>query len=375
MRFITFTSFSALVIENGLEFHPIQGNAQSLVANAGANTFALIRSFGSLADSYARDLSAPHLLETDLIINQLPIGLFGFDLAEKAGIPQILASVIPLARTSTLPLMGFPKLLLPGYNQATYRLGEQLAWQMFRPAINRWRTRTLHLPALPVSGYFNQFITNQAHILNGFSPLVVPPPADWGDRIHVTGYWFPKAQAWQPPDELRAFLDRGPAPVFIGFGSMPVRNSQRTARIVLEALKQSGQRGILHLGWSGIGNLDLPKTVFKMDYAPYGWLFPQMALVIHHGGSGTTAYGLKAGVPSMAVPFVFDQFYWGARIAELGAGPRPIPYRRLSAERLAEAVVQGITHSQMQHQANELGMMISNEDGVEKAIQIIERFG
>jgi sterol 3beta-glucosyltransferase len=149
VRFITFESFASLVAENELDFYPIHGNAQALVANAGADMLALMRSFGSLAEGYARDLSAPHLSETDLIINQLPAGLYGFDLAEKYGVPMAQASVIPMARTQAFPLMGFPKLPLPGYNKATYYLGEQLAWQMFRAVINRWRKQTLKLPTLP----------------------------------------------------------------------------------------------------------------------------------------------------------------------------------------------------------------------------------
>jgi len=165
VRFITFEGYATLVAENELDFHPIQGNAQALVANAGANTLALMRAFGSLAKGYARDLSAPYLGETDLIINQLPAGLYGFDLAEKFGIPMVLAAVIPLARTQAFPLMGFPRLPLPGYNKATYYLGEQIAWQMMRAAINRWRKQTLRLSPLPLRGYFDRLGTRQFPIL------------------------------------------------------------------------------------------------------------------------------------------------------------------------------------------------------------------
>lgn len=120
VRFITFESFASHIFENKLDFHHIQGNAQTLVANGGAEMFGLVRSFGSLAEGYARDLSVPHLGETDLIINQLPAGLYGYDLAEKYGVPMVMASVIPLAQTKIFPLMGFPKLPIPGYNKATY---------------------------------------------------------------------------------------------------------------------------------------------------------------------------------------------------------------------------------------------------------------
>ena len=180
-----------------------------MVANAGADLPALVRSFGSLAEGYARDLSAPHLGETDLIINQLPAGLFGYDLAEKYDVPMAQAAVIPLARTRGFPLMGLPKLPLPGYNKATYYLGEQIAWQMFRTVINRWRKKTLNLPPLPLLGYFGQLGTRRFPIVNGFSRYVVERPADWNEYVHITGYWFPEDRNWEPPQDLSAFIEAG----------------------------------------------------------------------------------------------------------------------------------------------------------------------
>jgi UDP:flavonoid glycosyltransferase YjiC (YdhE family) len=371
VRFITFKSFAALVAEHELDFHPIQGNAQELVANAGADTLALIRSFGSLAEGYARDLSAPYLGETDLIINQLPAGLYGFDLAEKYGIPMVVAAVIPLARTKSYPLIGFPRLGLPGYNKVTYYLGEQMAWQMFRTVINRWRRQTLSLPPSPIAGYFDQLGTRRIPILNGFSQYVVQRPNDWGEHIHLTGYWFPEDKGWQAPAELQTFIEGGSPPIFIGFGSMPVKDPQKTTNLILAALKQSGQRAILHAGWGGLGNQALPDYVFRIDYAPYNWLFPRMAMVIHHGGSGTTSFSLRSGIPSCAVSFVFDQVYWGERIAELGVGPKPIRYKNLTVERLKEVIRVGVSNAQMRQNAAELGQRIRTENGIENASRVI----
>jgi sterol 3beta-glucosyltransferase len=373
VRFITFESFASLIAENKLDFHPIQGNAQALVASGGANMLGLVRSFGSLAEGYAHDLSAPHLGETDLIINQLPAGLYGFDLAEKYGVPMAMAAVIPLTRTKTFPLMGFPNLALPGYNKATYYLGEQIVWQMFRKVINRWRKQALNLPPLPTKGYFGQLGTHQIPIINGFSQHVVQRPVDWNENIHITGYWLPKDMDWQPSSDLSAFIGAGSPPVFIGFGSMPIKNPGQTTTIILEALKQSGQRGILHIGWGGLGNQSLPDYVFKIDYAPYDWLFPRMAMVIHHGGSGTTAFGLRSGVPSCAVSFVFDQHYWGERIAELGVGPKPIRFKDLTVERLREAIRIGVGNSQIRVKATRLGQKIREENGIENALNIVEK--
>lgn len=372
VRFVTFESFAGLINEYGLEFLPIHGDAQSLVARAGADMLALMRSFGSLAEGYARDLSTPRLGETDLLINQLPAGLFGSDLAEKYGIQQVLASVIPLAKTRAYPLFGFPRVPLPGYNRWTYWLGEQLAWQMFRRVINRWRGRTLGLNPLPLTGYASQNGNQPPTVLNGFSRYVVDRPADWGDHIHITGYWFPQDISWQPSTELQAFLQAGSPPIFIGFGSMPVKDRAGTIATIIQALTNLQQRGILHAGWAGLDQPDLPDNVFAIEYAPYDWLFPQMAVVIHHGGSGTTGFGLRSGRPSCAIPFVFDQFYWGQRIAALGAGPEPIPFRKLTVERLAEVIHRSLSESQMQREAAELGEKIRTESGIQQAIQVIE---
>lgn len=371
VRFITFESFESLVTAHGLDFHPIAGDAQALVATGGADMLGLVRSFTSLAKGYAQSLSDPQLGETDLIVNQLPGGLYGFDLAEKYRVPMALASVIPMTRTRSQPLMGFPRLPLPGFNTLTYRLGEQLVWQMFRRVINAWRTQTLDLPPLPLKGYFDRLGTREFPVLNGFSPSVVPRPADWNEHIHMTGYWFPEDTQWEPPKDLLDFLDAGSPPVFIGFGSMPVRHPQAVTEIILEALKRTSQRGILHSGWGRLGGRILPDNVFRIDYAPYSWLFPRMAMIIHHGGSGTTAFGLRSGRPSCVVPFVFDQFYWGERIAQLGAGPKPIPFKKLTVERLQAVIQVGVHDRGMQGAASELGSRISKEDGVQAALKIL----
>jgi UDP:flavonoid glycosyltransferase YjiC (YdhE family) len=372
VRFITFEGFASLIASNGLAFHPIQGNAQALVAQAGANTLALVRSFRSLAEGYARDLSSPHLGETDLLINQLPAGLYGVDLAEKYRIPMVLAGVFPLTRTREIPLMGFPKLPFPAYNKFTYFLGGSLAWQMFRSVINRWRTQTLKLTPHPWQGYLEQLETRRIPVLNGYSQHVVPRPSDWQEYVHVTGYWFPEDRDWQPSEELRSFLDAGDPPVFLGFGSMPIKDPEGATQILLEALRQSGQRAILHMGWGGLGTRALPKSVFRMDYAPYEWLFPRMSMIVHHGGSGTTGFALRAGVPSLVVPFVFDQFYWAKRTVQLGVGPQPIPFKNLSVSRLREAIEAGVNDSEMKHKAFQLGQKIQAENGIARAVRVIE---
>ncbi len=331
----------------------------------------MARSFGSLARGYARDLSNPLLLETDLFLNQLPANLYAYDLAEKASVPMMAVSVIPLAPTNQFPLASFPDLPLPGINKLTYFAGEWIVWMMFRNVIRQWRKETLNLPPVSMRDYLGSTGSPEQPILNGFSPAVVDKPPDWNEHIHITGYWFPEDPDWEPPGEMVEFIKNGPPPVFIGFGSMPVTNPRETTRIILEALERTGQRGILHAGWSGIGNQDLPLTVLKIDYAPYQWLLPQMGMIIHHGGSGTTAAVLRSGVPSCAVPFMFDQIYWGKRIASLGVGPEPIGIQKLTAARLARVIEQALNDPVMRQKAQELSQYIQAEDGIQRAVDLI----
>jgi sterol 3beta-glucosyltransferase len=136
----------------------------------------------------------------------------------------------------------------------------------------------------------------------------------------------------------------------------------------------SKQRAVLLGGWAQAHERDLPDHIYAIDSAPHEWLFPHMAAVVHHGGAGTTAAGLRAGLPSVITPFFGDQPYWGQRVYELGAGPQPILRTKLTASRLASAITQAITDPSMKRQAAGLGKKIRAEDGVGRAVEIVSRY-
>ncbi|NIM95839.1 MAG: glycosyltransferase [Anaerolineales bacterium] len=382
VRIATFKTFQPLITEAGLDFYPIRGDAKLLLINATEGGFlsqrinplrvipAIRRSYGKLAASLPEDLS--NLKDTDLVLNQLPAHLYGGDLAEYIGARWAIVSVIPLTRTRHRPMIGSSQSLsfLPGYNLLTYRLGEQLAWQLFRGSVNRLRTEVWKLPAHPFLGPYEAIHKAKVPVICGFSEHVVPREPDWGDNVHITGWWYPEDSSWRPSKELIEFLEAGPPPVFVGFGSMLASQPEQVSSVVIEAVRKSGQRAILHAGWAGLGG-QLPSTVFPISYAPYEWLFPRMSAVVHHGGSGTSGFSFRSGVPSIIVPFGFDQFYWGDRARELGVGPEPLPFRDLSADLLADAIQRSISSPVMRSRAAELGRKLSNEDGVGRAAQII----
>jgi len=248
----------------------------------------------------------------------------------------------------------------------------QVIWQWYRPVVNDFRQRFGLSPYTTASFYR---VLTSTPLLGAYSPTVIPHPPDWPDSVHVTGYFFLDAQAdWQPPAELEAFLDSGNPPVYIGFGSMAGRNPEHFAAIVLEALAKSGQRGVLLTGWGGMHAMSVPDNVFVVDSALHSWLFPRMAAVVHHGGAGTTAEGLRAGVPSMIVPFIVDQPFWGKRVKALGVGPEPIPRNKLTADRLAHAIRVAVTYPEMKQRAAALGEAIRAEDGVGNAVNIVKQY-
>jgi sterol 3beta-glucosyltransferase len=211
--------------------------------------------------------------------------------------------------------------------------------------------------------------------LNGWSSHVAPDPPDWPSRgVETTGYWFlDRPDDWTPPAALTAFLDDGPPPVYVGFGSMAGRDPRRTTRIVLDALRRAGCRGLLASGWGGLSARDLPASVHLCDQVPHDWLFPRVAAVVHHGGAGTTAAGLRAGRPTVVCPFFGDQPFWGRRVHDLGAGPPPIPQTHLTAERLARALRTVTECPSIRARAAAVGEKIRREDGVANAVAFIER--
>lgn len=306
----------------------------------------------------------------------LPMFYIGPTLAEKNRVPFIPGYLQPFTPTREFPTFGLftgPNLGAP-LNRLTHVTTAQLLWQIYRRAVNRARRDVLGLGPAPFRGYFGAHCRLRRPILYGFSSHVLPTPADWGDSNALTGYWFLEPPAgWIPPMGLVDFLQAGPAPVYIGFGSMAGRDQQGTAKLVVEALALSGQRGVLLSGERSLHTVDLPDSVFLTGSIPHQWLFPKMAAVVHHGGSGTTGAGCWAGVPSIIIPHNFDQPFWGQRVARLGVGPPPILRSRLTSERLAEAISQSLTDHAMRARAAELGKRIRAEDGVSRAVEIVER--
>nr|WP_221375174.1 glycosyltransferase [Actinoplanes polyasparticus] len=208
-------------------------------------------------------------------------------------------------------------------------------------------------------------------VFHGFSPAVVPRPADWPANVHVTGYWWPAEPAgWQPPDVLVDFLQAGPPPVFVGFGSM-TPGHEHLPGVVAAAVARAGARAVVQSGWAGLGPIG--DDLLVVGDLPHDWLFPRTAAVVHHAGAGTTGAGLRAGVPAVAVPVLLDQPFWAGRLHDLGVAPPPLLMAELTAETLGDALRSSLTQPSCRDRAAILARQLATEDGAEAVLQFVER--
>ena len=385
IRLLTSNDFETLVTEAGLTFCSTGESVERLLQSDAWRKTLESSNFLSILSHMRAEMKRgavetaqrlPRLLAgSDLILTGLS-GMTGvFAVAEMLKIPVMQTFVFPFT-----PTQEFPSPLTPGLafgrqlNRLSFHATQQIFWQSFKMTDITTR-KTLGLEKGSFWGPFRALAMKRVPALYGYSRHVLPRPKDWPEQHQVTGYWFlDAADDWRPPADLVEFLEAGEPPVYIGFGSMGGRNPQEAGQIALAALERSGQRGVLASGWGGLQITRLPETVHLISSIPHSWLFPRMAAVVHHGGAGTTAAGLRAGVPSIVVPFMGDQPFWGQRVAALGVGPRPILRKKLTANDLAEAIGEAVSSARMRQRAAELGQKLRAEDGVAVAVALIDHF-
>ncbi len=301
-----------------------------------------------------------------------------YSIAQKRGIPSVEVMYSPLEPSAELPAIaaGMRPAGRPWFNRCMGRLTYQVFWRMFARSANRFRREVLQLPPLPRGGVLAEYARTGQPTFYIYSPTVLPKPSDWRPDAHVVGYLFADpAGDWTPPPELCQFLDAGPKPIYVGFGSMPLANGRRLSDILLEGIRRSGQRALLHAGWGDLArDAALPEGVLRVGEMPYDWLFPRMAAVVHHGGVGTTAYGLRAGVPSVLFPHNFDQPYWAQRLYELGVSPRPIRLRRLTVDGVAASIRAAVNDPALRERAASVGAKIRTENGVARAVELFDQY-
>jgi UDP:flavonoid glycosyltransferase YjiC (YdhE family) len=350
-------NFRAVTEERGMEFAPVGRDTRELLIEcAGAVTaggFRLIRETEYLLrDSIARQLErVPELARgSDLIIGagvqvgaRVAADLHAIPYRFVAYCPALLPSpeltpaVIPtrpLPRWINRPAWGFTKLL---FNHLMLRsINERLA----------------NAGAAPAKSAI-EYVLAERPVLAADAELA-PAPAECPHAIEQIPCLHP-LDGPALPEKLEAFLDRGPPPVYLGFGSMTDPDPEATTRQVLAAVTAAGVRAVIAQGWAGLARGPLPEGVFAAGPVAHARLFPRTAAVIHHGGAGTTTTAARAGVPQIVIPHLLDQFYWSSRVTQLGLGPPPVPRHRLTAVHLAEVLTATFDNDVLRDRTREVG--------------------
>jgi sterol 3beta-glucosyltransferase len=387
--------FAAVIEGHGVSYAPMDdGFFELLQSPAGRDGLArsgsllgmlstalrLMRQVGPMQLQIQRDCWAAALAcRPDLIVHHLKI-MGAPDIAEQLGVPAVLVPLVP----GVEPTAARPCPLLPPWpdrlvgvagRRAGYRLVNRLAIRFGTGPVQRWRRECGLPPRSPAVDLRHDAKGRPVLLLHAHSESLLPRPDDWPAHAVATGFWrLPRDTDWQPPPALQAFLDAGPPPVYVGFGSMAGRNPADLAQRVVEALRLAGLRGVLARGWGGLVADALPAHVHLIDEAPHDRLLPLMAAAVHHGGAGTTAAGLYAGLPTVICPFFGDQPFWGHVVHQAGLGPAPVPQRGLTPVRLAAAMREAVDTESMRVAAAAMGHRLRAEDGTRHAVAQLEQW-
>ncbi|CAN6921991.1 unnamed protein product [Brassica oleracea var. botrytis] len=382
VRLATHANFKEFVLTAGLEFYPLGGDpkvlAEYMVKNkgflpSGPSEIQIQRKqmkdiINSLLPACKEpDPDSGNSFKADAIIANPPA--YGHThVAEALRIPIHVFFTMPWTPTSEFP-HPLSRVKQPAGYRLSYHIVDSLIWLGIRDMIKDLRKKKLKLR--PVS-YLSGTQGSGSNIPHGYmwSPNLVPKPKDWGPQIDVVGFCFlDLASNYEPPAELVEWLEAGDKPIYIGFGSLPVQEPEKMTEIIVEALERTKQRGIINKGWGGLGNLKEPKDfVYLLDNVPHDWLFPRCKAVVHHGGAGTTAAGLKAACPTTIVPFFGDQPFWGERVHARGVGPAPIPVDEFSLHKLEDAI-NFMLDDKVKSSAETLANAMKDEDGVAGAVK------
>lgn len=300
--------------------------------------------------------------------------------AEKLGCPLHIMFTMPYSPTQAFP---HPLANIQSSNADTsmtnylsYAMVETMTWQGLGDVINRFRQSSLGLEPVSLMWAPNMLSRLKIPFTYCFSPSLIPKPKDWGNHISLSGFYFLSlATNFTPDPELQAFLDAGPPPVYIGFGSIVVDDPNAMTKMIFDAVKKSGQRALVSKGWGGFGadQLGIPEGVMMLGNVPHDWLFKHVSCVVHHGGAGTTAAGIACGKPTVIVPFFGDQPWWAAMVAKAGAGPKPTPYKELDGDKLAAKITAALQPG-VKERAQELANKISHEQGTQSGSQAFHQF-
>ncbi len=255
--------------------------------------------------------------------------------AEHLGLPELCVlysnCVLPSSQhpPPNIPWHGLPRWI----NTLFWNINHLLVDLLLRGFVNTMRAGL----GLPPMARLRDHLLEAGTVVIAADEELFPPDPQWQGRYPYVNYLFFDDPTPLDP-ELDAWQAAGEAPVYIGFGSMSGKGTDRIERILVEALAASGRRCLVDAGWAGLGAGALPTGWRSVRGAPHAALFARVAVVVHHGGSGTTAQALRAGVPQVLLPLILDQFHHAHRLHLAGLAPAALPMEKVSAAALAQAI-------------------------------------
>eukprot|EP00123_Amoebidium_parasiticum_P012985 comp21695_c0_seq1/m.30598 comp21695_c0_seq1/g.30598 ORF comp21695_c0_seq1/g.30598 comp21695_c0_seq1/m.30598 type:complete len:1007 (-) comp21695_c0_seq1:691-3711(-) len=323
-----------------------------------------------LADGSKR----PERYRADIIIANPP-SFAGPHIAERLGVPLFMSFTMPWSPTREVaaPFLSDGTEGKKYLNYMSFVAVDRATWIFSADMINNWRSK-VGLPSLSQLEGPSLLSDRRVPFIYCFSPSLLPKPLDWGPWIDVVGFYFldQTSSGYTPDPDLAEFLAAGEPPIFVGFGSIVVKDPQALVNNVVQALTQVGRRAIVQQGWAELKAEGTPDFIKFIGPAPHDWLFDQCCAVVHHGGAGTTSVGLLAGKPTVIVPFFGDQFFWGQVVHAAGAGPVPVPHEKLTVKKLADAIEYALK-PQVMVRAQQIGKKIAEEKGTDNAVSSVIR--
>lgn len=372
--------FNNFAVRLGVPYVSLPGDPEELSIafnQAGANPFRMVTAMRNHVLGIAPDVIRQTLQASqnaDLLIHSFAFTTGAHSLARHLAIPDISIQTFPIfTPTGQYPMAAFPNLGRWG-NRFSHWLGTFVFWHAGNAGFRQIQhllpesfPRTLSWP------FANPNERLRTPLLLAVSPSVLPAAPDLPANISLCGYFFLDEEGYHPPEALTRFLESGPPPVCVSFGSMVNQRAKQTGQILIEAFAQRQERAIILTGWGGWQADPVPAHIFYIESVPHNWLLPRCKIFIHHGGAGATAAGLRAGIPNIVIPHAADQPFWGSRVQALGAGPAPVPISKLTLPRLLDALTLSASDP-IRTTSRALGQKISTEDGIRTAIRQIESF-
>ncbi|MDO3385653.1 glycosyltransferase [Gilvimarinus sp. SDUM040013] len=384
-------TFKVLIESNGVQYRYMNDQMTGLINSATGRrslenlsniwgflkvAFNVARRIGPIQQDIVRDSwEAAKSSQFDTIIYS-PKAYFACHFTEKLDIPSIAAPLFPQhIPTNEFPALGFPPMQFMGtrYNLLTYQLVELLGGLFGGKHIKDWRAQNDMKPAYTGLDLSSKKSKRTLAVLNAYSGELCPQPTDYASSVITTGFWFlDQKNSWTPPASLVKFLEHENPPVYIGFGSMALAEASELTSIIVDVLGQLNIRAVLATGWGGLQCTDQSSNIYTVESLPHDWIFPKVRAIVHHGGAGTLAAGLRAGKPTLICPIFGDQPFWGKLVHRMKLGPPPLKQTKIQRKNFGIALSDLIENRAYKINAEKISRLILAEGGVEYAVDLVE---